>query len=171
MTDKSETLWQVTFVAVVQGIDLKTATESARSLIAHNEGFAAQKIERIEDMPIEPAALPPRSLSFDAIVDQLRAAGWENAYVEQTGGGCATIFAGPTHEVEGYGDVYAVAVGPGWFEGPGWTDGRGHAGDLYVGPDSGGEDVESTTVPEGATVDDVVRLALSYLDRAAGLPS
>ena len=33
-------------------------------------------------------------LDMDAIVERVRAAGFP-AYVEQTGGGCATVYAGP----------------------------------------------------------------------------
>lgn len=40
------------------------------------------------------------------------------AYVEQTGGGVATIFAGELDE-EG---VPPFAVGPGHFDGPNWTE-------------------------------------------------
>jgi hypothetical protein len=68
--------------------------------------------------------------SYDAIVKKLH--GWDiPAYVEQTGGGVATIFVGPLDK-EGY---TPVAMGPGWFEGPGWTDGRGSTDEFWIGPD------------------------------------
>jgi len=40
----------------------------------------------------------------------------ENAHVADTGGGCMTIYAGPTIEVPDYGTRYAVCAGPGFFQ-------------------------------------------------------
>lgn len=74
---------------------------------------------------------------MNRIVELLQAKGVANAYVEQTGGGCATIYAGPTH-LDGNGDErWAVCAGPGWF-----TNGGGAFGDradFYIGPDDDGE--------------------------------
>lgn len=71
-------------------------------------------------------------ISLDKIVDLIRATGFE-AYVEQTGGGTATIYAGSVF-TDAEGDPrYPVVAGPGWFEGP--TDARGHTADFCVGPD------------------------------------
>lgn len=68
-------------------------------------------------------------------------------YVEQTGGGCATIYLGPSYDVLDNGAVWVyddasplgelrvVLAGPGWFVGPNWTEGRGDAGDFSVGYD------------------------------------
>jgi hypothetical protein len=60
-------------------------------------------------------------LNLDSIVGRVRRTG-VHAYVAQTGGGVATIYAGPLR-VEGELEYYAVAAGPGWFEGPGWENG------------------------------------------------
>lgn len=74
------------------------------------------------------------TVNFDEVVELVRAQGIA-AYVEQTGGGCATILAGTLSE-----DGRAVAAaGPGWFEGPGWTLGRGDTDELFVGRDDSGE--------------------------------
>lgn len=58
------------------------------------------------------------TIDFDRVVTLLHLADVP-AYVEQTGGGCATIQAGPTF-VNAHGDtVYAALCGPGYFAGPG----------------------------------------------------
>jgi hypothetical protein len=62
------------------------------------------------------------------------------AYVEQTGGGTATIYVGkPGDGAFNEWDRYAAAIGPGTFN---WTDPDAstfYLGDLYVGPDDMGE--------------------------------
>lgn len=68
-------------------------------------------------------------LDLDEIVASVKAAGVD-AYVEQTGGGVATIYAGKP-DAEG---VYPVAAGPGWFEGPNWTKGRATTAEFWIGP-------------------------------------
>lgn len=61
------------------------------------------------------------------------------AYVEQTGGGCATIQAGDPYTDE-HGDIrYPALAGPGWFDGPDWTLPRADITDFYVGADDDGE--------------------------------
>lgn len=77
-------------------------------------------------------------LNFDSICELLRAQGIP-AYVEQTGGGCATIYAGEPDRTDPDWPRFAAVAGPGWFEGPGWTNGRGDTGEFYVGPDDDGE--------------------------------
>lgn len=76
-------------------------------------------------------------IDFDAVRTALHARGID-AYVEQTGGGCATIYAGPTHEEPGWGKRWACLAGPGWFDGPGWTNPKGDPNDFYIGPDDDG---------------------------------
>lgn len=73
------------------------------------------------------------------------------AYVEYTGGGCATIYAGSARQVDGetFGDGtpvyrYPCLGGPGWFTGPmggARTTTVGDYTDFYVGPD------DETVVP------------------------
>jgi len=97
-----------------------------------------------------------REVDFDKVVELVKAQGVA-AYVEQTGGGCATILAGPMSE-----DGHAVAAaGPGYFDGPGWTCGRGDTDDLYVGPDDQGESDSMTadaTWNEQRVADELVRV-------------
>jgi len=98
---------------------------------------------------------------MDLIVDYVRAAGYV-AYVEQTGGGVATIYASRTADERGYparhpvgpynDDVVDVAAGPGWFEGPAWTMPRGDLADFYVGPD--GDDFDDYAKTYRATESD-----------------
>lgn len=73
------------------------------------------------------------TLNMDEVVRRLNDAGVD-AYVEQTGGGCATIFAGVQSD-----ERWDVCAGPGWFEGPGWTNARGDLGDFAIGPDDDGD--------------------------------
>jgi hypothetical protein len=56
------------------------------------------------------------------------------AYVEQTGGGCATVYVG-TPDADGH---YLAAIGPGSFD---WSDANAsqfYPNDLYIGPDDCG---------------------------------
>lgn len=75
---------------------------------------------------------------MDAIVTALKSRYQIPAYVEQTGGGCATIYAGEAVqicEVEGepHYNQYPVLAGPGWFEGPGFTNPRATTAEFYIG--------------------------------------
>lgn len=93
------------------------------------------------------------SFSMDAVVTALLRQGIES-YVGQTGGGCATIFAGASRFDAEYGGLrYQAIAGPGWFAGPGWTDAQGDTGDFNVGPDDDGE--TRTTVMPVDTADPV----------------
>ena len=75
-----------------------------------------------------------RSLSQIAVF--LEKNGVTPAFVEQTGGGVATLFAEFSHNEDGYGDRYKLVAGPGWFEaGEGFID----FGDFAYGPDDDGE--------------------------------
>jgi hypothetical protein len=61
------------------------------------------------------------------------------AYVEQTGGGCATIYAGEPAP-DSHGDLrYPACAGPGVFNGPGWTNPSATTDEFYIGPDDDGE--------------------------------
>jgi hypothetical protein len=93
-------------------------------------------------------------ISMDRVCELLRARGIP-AYVEQTGGGVATIYAGKLEPVQE--PVYRWApeggreragtttverwqavAGPGWFE-PGWQNPRADLSDFSIGPDDDGE--------------------------------
>jgi hypothetical protein len=100
------------------------------------------------------------TLNLETICDMLRAKGIP-AYVEQTGGGCATIYAGESfertepmyswasgeREVIGHGTEtrFPALAGPGWFDGPGWTEGRADTADFYIGPDDDGDNAPPFT--------------------------
>lgn len=99
--------------------------------------------------------LEPGVIDLDAVVEHLHRMG-VHAYVEQTGGGTATIYAGARWHEEGWGDRWAAIAGPGWFDGPNWTQGRAHADDFYVGPDDDG-----ASNPDTITSDDPAVIALA----------
>lgn len=87
------------------------------------------------------------TINMDKVVRILKDEYDIHAYVEQTGGGTATIFAGELRSVERKAitgvvvteDRWQAVAGPGWFEGPGWTNARGDVSDFYIGPDDDGE--------------------------------
>ncbi|NUR59339.1 MAG: hypothetical protein HOV87_11820 [Catenulispora sp.] len=82
---------------------------------------------------------PSRLLNMDRITALVRAAGID-AYVENTGGGCATIIVGegklPATDDRESGYDAMVLAGPGWFD---WdtTPATAYASraDFYIGPD------------------------------------
>jgi hypothetical protein len=108
------------------------------------------------------------AIDLELIAEHVRRAGYV-AYVEQTGGGCATIYASKTADARGYpvrpdGDHHECAVGPGWFDGPGWTRPRASLSDLVVGLDDDGE-----TEPYVATAaDDEASLAAKIIATLSG---
>jgi hypothetical protein len=106
----------------------------------------------------------PRILNLDKIVDVLHMAGIA-AYVEQTGGGCATIFVGEVKEVDGD-PRYTVLAGPGWFEGPGWSNGRGQTDDFSVGPDDYGESDPVMTPVNANEADVAIEIMRQYRERS-----
>lgn len=61
------------------------------------------------------------------------------AYVEQTGGGCATIFAGVAYKDAEGDERFPAAAGPGWFTGPHFSEPRASLYEFGVGPDNDGE--------------------------------
>lgn len=73
-------------------------------------------------------------------------------YVEQTGGGCATIYLGDSYDCRDglvgacwsrenpIGDYRPVMAGPGWFEGPAWTEGRADPSEFSIGYDQDQDD-------------------------------
>ena len=84
------------------------------------------------------------AIKMDRIVELVREAGFA-AYVEQTGGACATIYASRRVGPDGYPERdasghFEVAAGPGsWSEG--WPNGEpiSSSEDFCVGPDDDGE--------------------------------
>lgn len=108
-------------------------------------------------------------LNMDKIVEYVRGAGFA-AYVEQTGGGCATIYASRTADERGLparpdGDHCEVVAGPGWFAGPNWTKPQAAVLDLWVGLDDDGQTQGETTT----SVDDEASVAQRMIERLRGL--
>ncbi|MEU7822943.1 hypothetical protein [Catellatospora sp. NPDC049133] len=104
------------------------------------------------------------TISFDRIVALLDDEGVK-AYVEQTGGGTATIYIGETVTIGGE-EQYELAAGPGSFEGPGWTEGTSDTANFSISRDDHGV---SGWYVEPQPLDDeeaIVRLILASLTRA-----
>lgn len=120
--------------------------------------------------PVIPETLNPDPLEIhlDPLVELLRKRGMTDAYVEQTGGGCATVYV-----LGG-----RIQAGPGWFAGPGWSDGRATLDDFYLGWDSDDRDAGETAtqkLAKAGSVDDVVdhiveRIAW-YVEHVSECPS
>ncbi len=85
-------------------------------------------------------------IDMEAIASAVQTAGF-HAYVEQTGGGTATIYAGRLHDRETDDPHYSAVAGPGWFRGPGWTAPRASRDDFSVGRHDHGE-TDPTLVSE-----------------------
>lgn len=93
--------------------------------------------DAMEAAALDDAPAPPPSIEFplDAVVEAVTRQGIP-AYVEMTGGGVATIYAGEREEVIVDGLRYMehpIAAGPGWFEGPNYTLGTATTDDFYIG--------------------------------------
>ncbi|MGK5677621.1 hypothetical protein [Actinoplanes sp. URMC 104] len=110
------------------------------------------------------AALIP----MDVIVDKLRQRGHDSAYVEQTGGGCATIYVGPTWRDENGDERYAAAAGPGSFYGEFWSQPMASQYEFWIHRDDDGR-TKPHEVPEGAPVDAIVDLIDAQVKASIGL--
>lgn len=99
------------------------------------------------------------TLNLDRIVELLHAQGHTEASVEQTGGGTATIYAGPLVPHKEYPDIetHAIAAGPGWFEGPWWTNGRATSDEFFIGRNNEFEGA-FTDVPKITNEEEVANL-------------
>lgn len=104
-------------------------------------------------------------IDMDAVCELLSQRGVA-AYVEYTGGGCATIRAGEQFtDAEGT-QRWPALAGPGWFDPPMGTPGGSrafaHPDEFYVGPDDDGvsrpvEPRTNNTEMIATTIADVVR--------------
>lgn len=109
------------------------------------------------------------TLDLDLVVDLVRRAG-VHSYVEQTGGGCATIFAGARRphpaDTTGRDVLWACCAGPGtygWGQVPSVADPT----DFYVGADDEGESMPLTVADVGAfTEEAVARLIVAQATQA-----
>lgn len=100
--------------------------------------------EAIWGAPTDPETRA-RVIRFDRIVELLKPHG-VYGYVEQTGGGCSTIYIGD-EPPEGQPLAVMLMAGPGWFEGNGQA--YGSTGEFSVGPD---EDDYNTFTPKGIEI-------------------
>lgn len=85
------------------------------------------------------------------------------AFVQQTGGGTATIYAGDRIPDPDFDEIYEAAAGPGWFTDATWSQGYGLKTDFYVGPD--GETDDYWTAPEDCTEQDVAHQIVLVIER------
>ncbi|GAA3386380.1 hypothetical protein [Cryptosporangium minutisporangium] len=104
----------------------------------------------------------PGELDLDEIVRLICLADVP-AFVGQSGGGTATIYAGHPY-IDEHGDERMTGcAGPGWFlpnpqTGRPWAYGRGSLADFYIGPESddpvalSAEEIGITTEAEAAAV-------------------
>lgn len=74
-----------------------------------------------------------QTIDLDLVAAEVRRRGI-SAHVEQTGGGCATLFAGTPWEADGEAR-YPCAAGAGTY-GYGEAPSVAYVGDFYVGPDT-----------------------------------
>lgn len=136
----------MTVPCLLHGIDFDRCNNTCRP-----HGRAATAVLQAREETAEDG----NEIDLDALCAAVRALGHEDAYVEQTGGGCATLFAGGTY-TDAHGDQrWRAAAGPGWFDGPGWTNGRAALGDFYVGPDDGEDDEAVHCCMPGESLDSI----------------
>lgn len=103
---------------------------------------------------------PEGVVSLDAIALALTARGFP-ASVEHTGGGCATLYAGPPDH-DGTTGRYSAVVGPGWFHSDHRTDARATTLDLYWGPDDDGRSEPVKAAPDMSEAD-VIDAITAYI--------
>jgi hypothetical protein len=103
----------------------------------------------------------PTRIDLQAVADAVTHRG-HRAYVEQTGGNTATIYAG-RQVPDRYGEPrWSAVAGPGWFEGPGWTKPFADTSEFHVGPD--GDDTWCLPVPAHTTAAVVADLIVAVID-------
>lgn len=102
-------------------------------------------------------------LSLDAVALEIQLRG-HFAFVDMTGGGCATVFAGEKR-TDIFGDErYAVQLGAGHFEGPGWTNAVGWVEEMSFSKDDGGLS-ESFLIEEGWNEVDVAVAVVRLIEQ------
>lgn len=102
------------------------------------------------DTPVD-----PNEFSLDELSARLTELGL-TAYVEHTGGGVATIYAGATHDEPGYGRRYAVVAGPGWFDRDTMAVAYASSEEFCFGRDDDGEAMP-TYVEPGSTLEQIAQ--------------
>lgn len=87
------------------------------------------------------------------------------AYVEHTGGGCSTIYAGVAYEDEGGDERFPAAAGPGYFAGS-YDKPRASLYEFGVGPDNDGEGGYVDFADIGAlTVHDIAKVIVAQVHK------
>lgn len=99
-------------------------------------------------------------LDMDWVTAQIIERTGVTAYVEQTGGGCATIYVG-TMDEEGF---PPFMCGPGWFDGPNWTQGRAHIDEFYWGDHQGETEAGSNFDDTPKTIVDKIVAMMAQLE-------
>ncbi|WP_298795732.1 hypothetical protein [uncultured Pseudonocardia sp.] len=84
-----------------------------------------------------PAAADGHPLHLEEVARLVREAG-VNCVLDTSGGGVATIWAGPTHHETSYGIRFAALAGPGSF-GWGHSPSVATTAEFFIGPDDDGE--------------------------------
>ena len=105
--------------------------------------------------------------SMDAVVASLRAAG-HKAYVQQTGGGCATIYAGENYLDAAGHPRYQILAGPGRYSWDSTKDSIADTDDFYLGPDDDGDsgdidDVRQLGVHPPWTIEAMIAVEIARL--------
>jgi hypothetical protein len=100
-----------------------------------------------------------KSVNLTRVAEIMRSKGVHTAYVEHTGHGVATLYAGDlSRDAEGE-DRYQLAAGPGWFE----LYGEAFIGfsDFSYGPDNDGAS-KPLFIREG-TEDEIAEIFVSFV--------
>lgn len=106
--------------------------------------------------------MQPNEVTAQVLIDALRLVTTLPVQVQQTGGGCATLYVGVAREIDGD-HRYQLAIGPGTFN---WTEpmrSTFQCGDLYVGPDDYGV-LDAYTVTSAPQLARLVRYMLAAPD-------
>lgn len=147
---------------------LASAVESTPNFLEQRDKRITRLIDDIEEEAREASAIEsdkPEQISLDRIADLIREAGIEIAFVKNTGGGCATLFAGPKTLEDGYGSRYTMVAGPGSFD----KGGRSFVSlsDFSYGPDKDDNASESRDIEEG-TSESIAQVFLEFIRERAG---
>lgn len=107
-------------------------------------------------------------VNMDKIAELVRAKGVP-CYVEMTGGGVATIYAGESFQGHGWSNteldtMYPVLAGPGGFNSPEYGFSVGYLHDFYIGPDGDVDEFDTMTTDddEQTIADAIVAMVPKY---------
>jgi hypothetical protein len=111
-----------------------------------------------------PAEHASEEFDMDEVARLVRAAGVD-CVLDTSGGGCATIWAGPRRHKEGWGPRFAALAGPGRF-GWGRVPSVALVEDFYVGPDAADADATSTAQVGARTPELIAKLIVAQARKA-----